>query len=121
MNDCYCEDTCDRMDCRERGCIASMSENPNKNFRIFINKPVEVEPATLEIFIKIRDEFSFKLVDSYDNIIADSDGDYVPAFMPGMDSDYLDLRIDVKTGRILNWRSQEDFIRKLRQYIDSND
>jgi len=29
---------------------------------------------------------------------------YVPAFFPGGDSDYVEMRIDVDTGRILNWK-----------------
>ncbi len=34
---------------------------------------------------------------------------YVPPFFPGGDNDFLDLHIDVETGRILNWKkpSQE--------------
>lgn len=28
---------------------------------------------------------------------------YVPSIMPGRDSDYIELHIDIKTGQILNW------------------
>jgi len=29
---------------------------------------------------------------------------YVPSFMPGGDEDYIDLEIDLVSGRITNWR-----------------
>ena len=35
--------------------------------KIKINRPVEVEPATMKIYLKVRDEFNFELVDTNGN------------------------------------------------------
>lgn len=113
MNEC---EDCDRLDCRERGCIAPVQGT--ENMKIRISKPVEVEPATMTINIKVRDEFAFVMKDTNGNIIAEQDDGYVPAFMPGDDSDYVDLEIDVRSGKITNWLDSNAFVTYLQRYID---
>lgn len=84
---------------------------------VTVNKPIEVEPTTMEVLIKCRDDFFFIVRDSQGNNIAHQDDGYVPDFFPGRDSDYLELQIDVRTGKILNWPNQKDFIAALQDFI----
>lgn len=71
--------------------------------KIGMKKEVEVEAKTLSIHIKVRDEFSARLLDQDGAELKDYEG-YVPEFMPGEHyGDYLILDIDIETGSILNW------------------
>ncbi len=90
------------------------------DFKITVNKPVQVEPTVMEISLKIRDEFSFELKDANGNTIAEQDDGYVPSFVPGHSGDYFDLKIDVKTGKILNWQHNQDFIDNLQRWLKDN-
>lgn len=78
--------------------------------KITVDQPVTVEVTEMHIYLKLRDEFSCQLYDSNNNMIKDYEG-YVPnKIVPGEFGDYLDLRIDINTGQILNWKvpSKED-------------
>lgn len=116
MNEC---EDCDRLDCRERGCIAPVTMK-ERNMKIKINKPVEVEPAVMQVHLKIRDEFSFTLVDTNSNVIAEQDEGYVPNFFPGQYGDYVDLHIDVRTGKITNW-GEHFTAERLQLWMDKKD
>ena len=58
----------------------------------------------LKIVAKVRDAFSFTVINKdWEELISD-DG-YVPDFMPGNHyGDYVILDIDVETGKVLNWQ-----------------
>ena len=63
-----------------------------------------VKGMTLSINAKCSDLFSASLVDGDGKLVGEYDG-YVPDFMPGEHyGDYVELDIDLATGRILNWR-----------------
>lgn len=70
--------------------------------KINVTKPVEVNVKEIHIFLKIRDEFFCKLIDNNGDTIHEYEG-YVPSIVPGESGDYLDLKIDIDTGQILNW------------------
>ena len=58
---------------------------------------------TISISAKCSDLFGAFLYDG-DNLIGEYDG-YVPDFMPGQHhGDYVQLEIDIATGKILNWK-----------------
>ena len=63
-----------------------------------------MSPAVVKIVAKCSDLCDTTVVDANGNTIAYHDG-YVPEFMPGEhDGDYVMLDIEIKTGRILNWK-----------------
>jgi hypothetical protein len=63
-----------------------------------------VKGMTLSINAKCSDLFSASLVDGKGMVVGEYDG-YVPDFMPGEHyGDYVELKIEVATGRILNWK-----------------
>lgn len=67
---------------------------------------------TISINAKCSDLCFTRLNDEAGNAVAEKDG-YVPDFMPGKHyGDYIQLEIDVETGRILNWSppTQEDML-----------
>lgn len=58
---------------------------------------------TIQITAKCSDLFSASLVQD-GKVLGNYDG-YVPDFMPGQHyGDYVELTIDVETGKILNWK-----------------
>ena len=71
--------------------------------KLGIKKVVEVDAKYMNIYIKVRDEFYCNIEDDQCETIGHYEG-YVPEFMPGDHyGDYLDLRIDMETGKIVNW------------------
>ncbi len=69
---------------------------------------------TIEISAKCRDQFYISAHDADGATVAEGDG-YVPGFMPGEHyGDYVQLTIDVATGKILNWTKPSD-----RNILDS--
>jgi len=73
--------------------------------KINMTKPVQVEAKSLNLHMKVRDEFCAQLVDQNGDTLKDYEG-YVPSFMPGEHyGDYLILNIDLDTGQILNWKA----------------
>lgn len=76
-----------------------------------MKKEVEIEAKTLQIYMKVRDEFAANLLDQDNDFIRGYEG-YVPGFMPGEHfGDYLILDIDIDTGLITNWvKPDEDDI-----------
>ena len=57
----------------------------------------------MRINAKCSDLFSAMFDDETGNTVADYNG-YVPEFMPGQHwGDYVEIDIDLKTGKILNW------------------
>jgi len=60
-------------------------------------------PASIKTSLKVRDRFSCVILDNNRDIIGQYEG-YVPSFFPGNHyGDYLELKIDLETGQILNW------------------
>jgi len=61
-------------------------------------------PKVISISAKCSDCFSMNVMDKEGNYIADYDG-YVPSFMPngGGYGDYVQMKIDLETGEILDW------------------
>ena len=56
---------------------------------------------------KCADMFTANFTDAAGNSLGEYDG-YVPDFMPGEHfGDYVQLDIDLNTGRILNWRAPQ--------------
>lgn len=59
---------------------------------------------TISINAKCSDLFYASLNDEAEGRIGEYDG-YVPDFFPGEHyGDYIQLEIDIETGKILNWR-----------------
>lgn len=115
-----CED-CERTACRVWGCIRPIhSDERNNDMTIVIKRPIEVEPATMHVYLKVRDEFSFKVTDIHSQVIVEQEDGYVPSFFPGEYGDYVDLKIDVRTGQIINW--DEHFsMSRLQKFIDERE
>ncbi len=61
-----------------------------------------VKIARLRVCGKTADMCSIVATDADGRTIGERTG-YVPRYFPGGDEDYLDLDIEVETGRILNW------------------
>ena len=62
------------------------------------------KPKTLKINAKCADGFYASLEDTKGNAVGSDYDSYVPKFMPGQHyGDYVELEIDLATGRILNW------------------
>jgi hypothetical protein len=63
-----------------------------------------MNPAVVKVTAKCSDLCFTQVVDANDNVIAEHDG-YVPEFMPGEHyGDYVELKIDIATGKLLNWK-----------------
>ena len=60
-------------------------------------------PTTIEFNSKISDHFSASLLDKNGNSIGEYSG-YVPDFIPNEYGDYLTIKVDVESGRIINWK-----------------
>jgi hypothetical protein len=62
------------------------------------------KPTSIRISAKCSDLFNATLHDEKGREIGEYSG-YVPDLMPGQHyGDYVDLHIDLATGRILNWK-----------------
>lgn len=72
--------------------------------KIGIQKTVEVEASVLKVCAKVRDCFGATLVDQDGQRIGEEYDGYVPGFFPGdHGGDYMELDIELATGKILNW------------------
>lgn len=68
-------------------------------------KQVKVNAKEVQLYMKVRDEFSCSIVDQDKKNIHSYEG-YVPSFMPGEHyGDYLILNIDLDTGQVTNWKT----------------
>ena len=64
--------------------------------------------TTLTLVAKCSDQCSVAARGVGHGVLAENNG-YVPGFMPGEHyGDYVQLEIDVATGRILNWKPPSD-------------
>ena len=65
------------------------------------------DAKTILISAKCSDMFSAQLIDNMGNQIGEADG-YVPKWFPSEKvqhfGDYVELAIDLETGRIMNWK-----------------
>lgn len=62
------------------------------------------KPATIQITAKCSDLFSARCKDENGKELGEYDG-YVPRWMPEEHyGDYVELTIDIATGKILNWK-----------------
>jgi len=57
----------------------------------------------IRISCKVSDMFYASLVDKSGNELGSYDG-YVPEIIPGGYGDYVELNIDIETGKITNWK-----------------
>jgi len=63
-----------------------------------------MDPKIVKINAKCSDLCFTEVLDGNGNVIAEHDG-YVPEFMPGEHyGDYVELKIDIETGKLLNWK-----------------
>jgi len=78
-----------------------------------LSEMIDVTKAkTARVIAKCSDQCSVTLMDDKDSVIARHNG-YVPEFMPGEHyGDYVELDIDLETGRILNWEKPSPKIMK---------
>lgn len=79
-------------------------------------KRVEVEAKTMRVSIKARDCCIVQVLDQDGSIVAERDG-YVPAILPGGPGDYVEMEIDIDTGRIADWQVKAE---ALQAFIDEN-
>jgi sporulation protein YlmC with PRC-barrel domain len=82
-----------------------------------------MKAKTLSIVLKVRDMFGAIILDSNGNEIGDYDG-YVPEFFPGEHyGDYVELDIDIATGRIVNWNvpTDEDIDKMIKEGKERSD
>lgn len=86
--------------------------------KLGIKRLVEVDAKELRIFCKVRDEFTAHVYDAAGNELGGQDDGYVPGFMPGDEGDYLDLRIDLDTGQVTNWRKPDP--KEIAEFIDKD-
>jgi hypothetical protein len=82
---------------------------------IKMTKQVPVNVKSVNLHLKVRDEFSCTISDQDGETLKEYEG-YVPSFMPGQHhGDYVILDIDVDTGMVTNWvtpqpEEMQDFI-----------
>jgi len=70
-----------------------------------LQKRVEVEAKTIRITAKCCDSFGASVHDQDGKQIGDDYDGQVPDFMPGNHhGDYVELTIDLESGKILNWQ-----------------
>lgn len=82
-------------------------------------KIVKVQAKTLQLCLKVRDEFTASLLDQDNQTIHIQDEGYVPRFMPGEHyGDYVMLDIDLETGQITNWKKPS--AKEIQDWISSN-
>lgn len=66
----------------------------------------KVDVASINVFAKCSDSFDMKFIDRTGQRVGQYEG-YVPhgfnISLPGGGGDYINLKIDVDTGQILNW------------------
>ena len=63
-----------------------------------------MDPKIVKINAKCSDLCFTEVLAGNGNVIAEHDG-YVPEFMPGEHyGDYVELKIDIETGKLLNWK-----------------
>ena len=67
------------------------------------NQDSKTAAQTIRINAKCSDCCFTQALDADGNVLAEKDG-YVPDFMPGQHfGDYIELSIDVQSGKLLNW------------------
>lgn len=67
---------------------------------------------------KVSDLFCMSIVDSTGNTVLDDYDGYVPSFFPNEGGDYIELDIDVETGKILNWNTT---VKDVMDFIKTRD
>jgi hypothetical protein len=87
-------------------------------------KPVATSEAmpkiTMHMNVKCSDMFWAEFTDASGKVIKEYDG-YVPNFMPGEHyGDYVELDIDLSTGRILNWKKPEEVKEDWDEFLKEN-
>ena len=69
-----------------------------------IQKTVEVQAKEIQLYLKVRDEFTASIVDAEGAAICTQEDGYAPSLMPGEHyGDYVILNIDLETGVVTNW------------------
>lgn len=89
---------------------------------ITMNKPVNVDVKVMRVCLKVRDQFNatFHTNESSNTALFEYEG-YVPGFMPGDHfGDYVELDIDLDTGRILNWYDKDKIARLFAEFYNTH-
>lgn len=90
--------------------------------KVGIKKTVDVNVTHVRVFLKIRDEGSYTFTDEDGEVVHSIEEDYVPnSIIPGEYGDYIDLKIDLETGQIVNWPKASEVERALRELIDGDE
>lgn len=88
-------------------------EMHRKGIEMKIKLPVKTEMEfnvkTVHINAKCSDLCYTVLYDANGKEILEHDG-YVPGFFPGRGGDYVELDIDIDTGKILNWKVDKQYL-----------
>lgn len=75
---------------------------------IEVKAPSTKSPTTkihgLRVYIKTSDGFCGNLTDEKGQPVGEDYEGYVPSFFPNDGEDYIDLEIDIETGKIENWK-----------------
>jgi hypothetical protein len=75
-----------------------------------------MKPSIVKVTAKCSDLCSVEVLDVDGKVLAEHNG-YVPKFMPGEHyGDYVELDIDIATGKILNWNPGN----KINEFIEDN-
>ena len=83
-------------------------------------KTVPVQAKTLQIHIKVRDQFTASILDDEGNELGGQDNGYVPGFMPGQHyGDYIILDIDLDTGHVTNWKTPD--AKAIEEFLNQED
>lgn len=64
----------------------------------------DLEVYSIDVCAKVRDSGCYTLADKDGNECGETIDGYVPSFFPDDGGDYLNLNIEIETGRILNWK-----------------
>jgi hypothetical protein len=102
---------------RERT-LLPLSSRRNE-MEIEVNEKRTVKPRYLKIHLKVSDRFSATLYDDLGTEIRYQEDGYVPGFMPGKHhGDYVFLDVDLESGKIVNWPSQEELEEKIQNWVN---
>jgi len=73
--------------------------------------------TTIRVSAKVSDLGDYQLFDQNNNLMCEQSG-YVPDIIPGRWGDYIEIHIDLSTGRIINWTPPTD--KEIQDFIDSS-
>lgn len=73
--------------------------------KLNVMKPIEVEAKYVTVHVKACDQGTYELIGSDDATLGIREDNYVPNdIIPGSYGDYIELKINIETGQIVNWK-----------------